>query len=162
MMRSSTSGQWRAQGLNNGGLTVIDGTYGFVYCGTNGLGLGVFKIEGSTFAGADTGGVLYEGKAQEGDDGSIYLDLNLAVPSGTPMARGAASQEVPHTRRIQTTLPPAFGDGAPQEVDAQPGSITVMIKRIRDDFLTPGTNPTLSDTHRLGAASDAYFKGRSA
>jgi|SRR3954470_21510895 hypothetical protein len=144
------------------GVTLIDGTYGFVYCGANGLGLGVFKIEAGRFAGADTGGVLYGGKAQEGGDGSIYLDLNLAVPSGTPLPQGTAAQEVPHARHIQATLPPAFGDGVPQEIAAQPGSITVMIKRIRDDFLTPGTSPTLSDTHRLGGASDAYFKGRSA
>ena len=136
---------------------MINGTYGFVYCGANGLGLGVFRIEAGTFAGADTGGVLYEGKAQEGGDGSIYLDLNLAVPSGTPMAHGTASQVVPHALRIQATLPPAFGDGVPQVIAAQPGSITVMIKRIRDDFLPPGKSPTLNDTHRLGAASDTYF-----
>ena len=30
----------------------IDGTYGFVYCGNRGLGIGVFLVEGQRLEGA--------------------------------------------------------------------------------------------------------------
>jgi hypothetical protein len=68
---------------------------------------------------------------------------------------------LPHTRQFVTTLPPAFGNGKPQEISSAPGNITVMIKQVRDDFLHPDVRPTLFDTHRLGAASDVYLKGHS-
>ena len=42
-------------------------------------------------------------------------------------------------------MPAAFGDGKPQEVIVPPGTITVMVKRVRDGFLTAGQSATLSD-----------------
>jgi hypothetical protein len=32
---------------------MIDGTYGFVYCSTEGLGIGVFTVRGEHFLGVD-------------------------------------------------------------------------------------------------------------
>jgi hypothetical protein len=40
-----------------GEAEVIEGTYGFVYCGINGLGMGVFTIKEEQFLGVDSGGV---------------------------------------------------------------------------------------------------------
>jgi hypothetical protein len=140
---------------------VIEGTYGFVYCSDNGFGMGVFTIKGERFIGVDSGGVNYDGTAKEQKDGSIALDVNLNVPSELETAQSKASQRPPLTRQFVTTLPPAFGSGKPQEISSVPGNVTVMIKQVRDDFLHPDVRPTLFDTHRLGAASDAYLKGRS-
>jgi len=137
---------------------VIEGTYGFVYCGVSGLGMGVFTIKGEQFIGVDSGGVNYDGIAQEQEDGSIALDVKLNVPPELETAQSRASQGMPHTRRFVTTLPPAFGDGKPQEISSMPGNITVMIRQVRDDFLHPDVRPTLFDTHRLGAASNVYLK----
>jgi hypothetical protein len=139
---------------------VIEGTYGFVYCSGNGFGMGVFTIKGEQFIGVDSGGVNYDGTAKEQKDGSIALDVKLNVPSELETARNA-SQRPPHTRQFVTTLPPAFGDGKPQEISSVPGNVTVMIRQVRDDFLHPDVRPTLFDTHRLGAASDVYLKGHS-
>ena len=41
----------------------IDGTYGFVYCGSTGLGVGVFCVRGDRFEGLDYAGGRYEGIA---------------------------------------------------------------------------------------------------
>ena len=60
--------------------TVIEGTYGFVYCSVNGFGMGVFTIKGEQFVGVDSGGVNYDGTAKEQEDGSIALDVKLNVP----------------------------------------------------------------------------------
>jgi hypothetical protein len=57
--------------------TVIEGTYGFVYCSVNGFGMGVFTIKGERFIGVDSGGVNYDGTAREQEDGSIALDVSL-------------------------------------------------------------------------------------
>jgi hypothetical protein len=140
---------------------MIEGTYGFVYCSDNGFGMGVFTIKGEQFIGVDSGGVNYDGTAKEQEDGSIVLDVML-VPPELETSQSRASQRPPHTRQFVTTMPPAFGNGTPQEITSVPGNVTVMIRQVRDDFLHPDVRPTLFDTHRLGAASDAYLKGCSA
>ena len=47
------------------------------------------------------------------------------------MAQAPAPQDLPHTRHIHWTFPPAFGDGEPQMVEFA-GPVTVMVKRISD------------------------------
>jgi len=113
----------------------LDGTYGCVYCGTDGLGLAVFNVKNGTVVGFDYVGDRYHGTATEnGKNGEIALDLTFNVPPGVVLVQGTAPQEVPHSRHIAQILPPAFGDGTPVEFDTGPGIVTAMIKRIPDDF----------------------------
>ena len=123
--------------------------------------MGVFTIKGEQFIGVDFGSINYDGTAKEQKDGLIALDVKLNVPSELETPQSRASQRPPHTRQFVTTLPPAFGNGKPQEITSVPGNVTVMIRQVRDDFLHPDVRPTLFDTHRLGAASDVYLKGHS-
>jgi hypothetical protein len=112
----------------------IDGTYGFVYCGATGLGIGVFTVQNDALEGSDYGGSRYIGTAKEASDGRILLSFHLEVPAGVTLVQGTAPQEFPHSKRITQTLPPNFGDGKPQELQLPPGTVTAMIKRVSDDF----------------------------
>jgi hypothetical protein len=112
----------------------LDGTYGCVYCGTDGLGLGVFNVKNDVVIGVDYVGGRYRGTAAEDINGKIALDLTFEVPPDVVLVQGTAPQEVPHSRRITQVLPPAFGDGTPVEFDTGPGIVTAMIKRIPDGF----------------------------
>ena len=140
------SARRRVVGEAIGRRTLIEGTYGFVYCSVNGFGMCVFTIKGEQFIGVDSGGVNYDGTAKEQEDGSIVLDVKLNVPPELETAQSRASQGLPHTRQFVATLPPAFGDGKPQEISSVPGNVTVMIRQVRDDFLPPDVRPTLFDT----------------
>jgi hypothetical protein len=73
----------------------IDGTYGFVYCGVNGLGLGVFTVADGVFRGRDYGGGTYEGSAREIADGTIDLALSFEVRPGMFLVQGTAAQDAP-------------------------------------------------------------------
>jgi hypothetical protein len=44
------------------------------------------------------------------------------------LAQGRASQGLPRTRQFVTTLPPAFGDGKPQEHDLRNAAFTLMLR----------------------------------
>jgi hypothetical protein len=55
--------------------------------------------------------------------------VQMHVPIGVELAHGTAPQDLPHTRHIHWTFPPAFGDGEPQMVEFA-GPVTVMVKRI--------------------------------
>ena len=72
---------------------MIAGTYSFVYCGANDVGMGQFIIgQDGGFAGADLGGVIYTGIARENDVGWITLDIQLTIPAGTTLVQGTAVQ----------------------------------------------------------------------
>jgi hypothetical protein len=134
---------------------VIDGTYGFVYCSTEGLGIGVFTVRGETFLDVDATGVQYNGIAAERDDGSIAVEVTLAAPPMSAVVEGA---EIVSSRRIEAVFPAAFGDGEPQIVAASPVTIKIMVKRLRDCFLIEGAKPIIADAFKLAATSDVYFK----
>jgi hypothetical protein len=128
----------------------IDGTYGFVYCGNQGLGIGLFLVEGQRVEGRDFAGGRYHGSVIQDENGNIHLDVKMLVPEGVVLAQGTAPQDLPHTRQIRWTFPPAFGDGKPQEVDFV-GPVTVMVKRIPDQnaaIVKHGFTP--QTTARLG------------
>jgi hypothetical protein len=113
----------------------IDGnTYGFVYCGANGVGIGAFTISGERFRGTDMAGGRYDGTARENPDGSIDLNIEFDVMPGETLVQGTAPQEVPHRRRVSQTLPPQFGDGEPLKLQSPPGTLTIMVKRIPDEW----------------------------
>jgi hypothetical protein len=112
----------------------VDGTYGFVYCGTQGLGIGIFRVRQGGVEGLDYVGGRYSGTAIEVAGGSIHLRITMEVRPGTILVQGTAPQDLPHTREIDHVFPPVFGDGKPIEVNAPPGMVTVMIRRIPDDF----------------------------
>jgi hypothetical protein len=128
----------------------IDGTYGFVYCGNRGLGIGVFLVEGQRVEGRDFAGGRYMGTAVQDGKGNIQLDVQMQVPAGVEMAQGTAAQDLPHTRHIHWMFPPAFGDGEPQMVEFA-GPVTVMVKKIPDKnaaIAKSGFTPEM--TARLG------------
>src|SRR5262245_28771101 len=108
----------------------INGTYGFVYCGNSGLGIGVFSVEGQRLEGRDFAGGIYEGAAVQDGKGNIEIDVQMQLPGGF-LEQGTEPQDLLHTRHIHWTFPAAFGDGEPQMVEFA-GPVTVIVKRIPD------------------------------
>ena len=114
----------------------IDGTYGFVYCGAEDIGIGAFTVQQGIVTGRDFGGGVYRGTATENSDGSIYLHLSFDVPAGMILVQGTAAQEMPYTKIIEGKYPPLFGDGTPVEASNPP--VTVMVKRLPSTSALPG------------------------
>lgn len=112
----------------------IVGTYGFVYCGANGVGIGVFVIDGGRLRGRDIANGRYEGTAQENSDSSISLAIDFEVMPGLSLVQGTAPQSVPHRRRVNQIVPAEFGDGAPLNFSVPPGTLTLMVKRIPNEW----------------------------
>ena len=112
----------------------IDGTYGFVYSGVNGLGVGIFTVVGEKFDGVDFGAGRYNGTAHENSDGSISISIDFDVKPGMVLVQGTAPQDIPHRRHIEHEMPPLFGDGKPVEIPSPPGFVTVMVKQVPDDY----------------------------
>ena len=113
---------------------MIDGTYAFVYSGVNGLGVGIFTVLGEKFEGVDYVCSRYTGTARENDDGTISVVIDFDVKPGMILVQGTARQDIPHRRHVEHKMPAGFGNGRPVEIPAPPGSVTVMVKRVPDDY----------------------------
>jgi hypothetical protein len=50
------------------------------------------------------------------------------------LVQGTAPQDLPHRRHIEHGMPAGFGNGRPVEISVSPGSVTVMVKRVPDDW----------------------------
>lgn len=114
----------------------IDGTYGFVYCGAEDIGIGVFIVREGSVTGRDYGGGAYHGTAAENSDGTIDLRLSFQVPAGVTLVQGTTAQEIPYTKIIEGTYPALFGDGTP--VDASNPPVKVMVKKLPPTSGLPG------------------------
>ena len=117
----------------------IDGTYGFVYCGSSGLGVGVFRVHGGRFEGMDYAGGRYEGTAVEDQHGNIHLRLTFEGPAGMDLVQGTTAQDAPIRREIRQMMPRDFGGGRPIEIISRSRTVTVMVKRIPDEFAPAAT-----------------------
>jgi hypothetical protein len=113
----------------------MNGTYGFVYCGFEGVGIGVFRIIGSALVGVDLAGGKYRGHAiKDENTGEIDLSFEMSVPAGVFLVQGTSPQDVPYKKRAAIKVPALFNDGKPFEVYIAPGPVTMMVKRIPDEF----------------------------
>jgi hypothetical protein len=122
--------------LRRGWRMGIDGTYGFVYCGAEDVGIGVFTVTGSSVTGRDFAGGSYVGTATENTDGTIDLKLSFHVPAGVGLVQGTAPQALPYTKAVEGKYPPLFGDGEPVEASMPP--VKIMVKKLPATSALPG------------------------
>jgi hypothetical protein len=114
----------------------MDGTYGFVYSGAIGIGVGIFTLRTGALEGVDSGGGRYKGTVIEHQEtGELEVSFSMFVPAGTLLVQGTSEQDIHYTKAgLTVRTPPKFGDGKPIEVYIPPGNVTVMIKRIPDEY----------------------------
>ena len=113
----------------------MNGTYGFVYCGFLGVGMGVFRVTGSELVGVDFSGAHYKGSVVEDQvTGEIDLSFDMTVPAGVFLVQGTSPQDIPYTKSATVKVPAGFGDGKPFELNFPPAPVTLMVKRIPDEF----------------------------
>jgi len=113
----------------------MDGTYGFVYSGAIGVGIGAFTIKNGVMRGSDGGNFNYRGTVSSDISGQLVIEFDMFVPAGVFLVQGNSPLEWDSTRSPpKITMPPEFGDGQPVTVDIPPGQVTLMVKRIPDDY----------------------------
>jgi hypothetical protein len=114
----------------------MNGTYGFVYSGARGVGLGIFTLRDSVLTGSDTGGAKYSGHAvQDLPTGEVTMSFEMFVPAGTLLIQGTSEQEMDYTKtNLSLTLQRDFDNGEAFTVYIPPGNVNLMIRQIPDDY----------------------------
>ncbi len=89
----------------------MDAVYGFVYCGSIGVGMGVFRVTGTDLVGVDLTGARYRGQVVvDATTGEIDFDFEMTVPAGVFLVQGTSPMDVPYTKKVSVKkLPPGFG-----------------------------------------------------
>ncbi len=110
-------------------------TFGFVYSSVAGVGMGVFTVSDSNLIGSDLAGGRYRGTVSvDAATGEIDLSFEMTVPAGVFLVQGTSPQDLPYVKSETVRVPPEFNDGKPFEIFFPPASVTLMVKRIPDEF----------------------------
>lgn len=129
---------WQKLVVRTGCITrrgTVTETYGFVYSGVAGVGIGIFRIADGKLVGTDLGGVRYRGSfVIDETTGEISLDLDQTVPAGVFLVQGTSPQDVPYIESISGKWPADFAERKPIEMHLPPGPVTLMVRRIPDNW----------------------------
>lgn len=114
----------------------VNGTYSFAYSGSLGVGVGVLSIQNSTLTGADLGGGRYHGVViPDPESAGFRVVFDMLVPAGAFLVQNASPQAISHTRSgISVDFRPDFDNGEPIKIYVPPGDITLMVRRISDEY----------------------------
>jgi hypothetical protein len=112
----------------------VDGTWGFVYAGETGIGIGALVVKDGRFHGTDSE-INYSGTiAEDPQTGELTVDLEMDVPAGVWLVGGAGPLDMRHKRQQSFKLPPRFGELTPIELPLRPGKTLVIFKPYPDDY----------------------------
>ncbi|HUK07672.1 MAG TPA: hypothetical protein VLX09_07375 [Stellaceae bacterium] len=91
-------------------MPIEDGTWGFVYCGFEGVGIGVVDVKNGRFRGRDIANGIYEGTITEGANGQWRLDFDMHQPPGAILVQGTSPSPFAMTRSHRSVEVPAQMD----------------------------------------------------
>jgi|SRR5690242_2947391 hypothetical protein len=113
----------------------IDGTWGFVYWGEAGVGIGAFVVEKDGKLRGSDGNIKYSGTAVENASSQkVHLSVDMEIPAGIALVGGAGASEFVHKRHVELDLPPRFGELAPQDASALPGRTGIVFKQVPSEW----------------------------
>lgn len=106
--------------------------YAAYFTGAAGNALGVFYIGDGIIAGADAGGLKYDGTLTERADGSLEGVVQFEVPSDTQLITGLEASG-PQKIATPVSLPRGFDDGVTVTLINTPvGPVNARFERLRE------------------------------
>lgn len=102
------------------------------FTGIAGSNMGMFCIGDGMIAGADGGGLKYDGTITEAEDGTLQGVVQFNVPSDTQLISGMTSG-IAQTLLVRLRLPPGFDDGVQvTRIETPAGPINARFERLRE------------------------------
>jgi hypothetical protein len=107
--------------------------YAAYFSGLTGASLGLFFIGDGVVAGADVGGIAYDGNYSVNASGDLVGTLAFVVPAGSPLITGfTAEPNSPVKIEMPLSLPACFYDGRVVRISTPTGPVNARFERIRD------------------------------
>ena len=109
----------------------IDGVYSAYLTGSAGQGLAMLVFKNGTIAGADVGGIKYDGTYRDADSG-YTVSLKISYPPNTLLVQGMRTGPAAETAVLNFHLPSDFLSQSFIRVDAKHGPVNVKIVKVRE------------------------------
>ncbi|MAN61812.1 MAG: hypothetical protein CMI60_07675 [Parvibaculum sp.] len=110
----------------------VEGFYRASFAGHVDFGEALLVLVDDLVAGADSGGVSYDGFYRLGN-GSIDLMLTLTVPQGTSLVQGVTARDRQLSFKVDMTVPlKEWASGVTHRVETAYGPVNVIIKKLRN------------------------------
>jgi hypothetical protein len=115
-----------------GTLIMAKTIYTAYLTGIAGTSVGLFLIGDGVLAGADVGGLIYDGQMSPTVDGGLEGIVKFLVPAGTQLISGlTATQD--QKFEVQVKLPAGFDDGKTvTRIDTPAGPVNASFVGIRE------------------------------
>jgi hypothetical protein len=109
-----------------------DGIFTMTYRGVSGdWGMGLLMMRRGTIAGADTTGIIYDGRYTI-DQSSLTFQMVMKVPPGVALVQGVPAKPTPYNVQFNASVPlDAIEKSTPVLVQLPPGPVNVILKRLR-------------------------------
>jgi hypothetical protein len=108
------------------------GLYAAYFTSAAGTSIGLFCIGDGIIAGADAGGITYDGALQPQPDGTFTGLVNYTVPPDHALITGNSGSS-PHNVWLPLDFPQTFADGKTVfRLDTPLGSVSARFVRLRD------------------------------
>jgi hypothetical protein len=113
---------------------MIEGFFRIAFTGTAGSGFGVLVLRNGSVAGADVGGVIYDGTYTENPStGEISIKLDMIAPAGASLVQTGIPLTTPKSVPITAIIDKAnMNSDKPTLLQTPLGPVNVVFKKIRD------------------------------
>ena len=103
------------------------------FTGATGQSMGMFYFGDNLVAGADVGGIRYDGKMVEQPDGALVGQVKFIVPPGTEIITGLAAGQQQQEITAQISLPKGFAEtGQVVRIDTPAGPVAARFEALRE------------------------------
>ena len=110
----------------------MNGIYVMYFTGAAGSGEGLILLKDGILAGADGGGVLYDGTYKISEDGeNLAGSISVNVPPGVGLVTGATAGSEPLKFELPLSLPTSLGEGRSLTIRTPTGPLNIIFKRLR-------------------------------
>ena len=111
---------------------MVEGFYAITFRGYSDWGTGMLVLFNGIVAGADIGGVTYDGFYTSNDE-AIEIALTLTVPPGTHLVQGIPAQSHQYSFKLETKIDlRTWSLQQPILIQTAYGPVNVLFKKVRN------------------------------
>ena len=111
---------------------MIEGFYSISFSGRSGSGTGVIALFKGVIAGADAGGVTYDGYYKLQID-IVEIAMTLNVPPGSWLVQGIPSQSKPYSFKVEANIQlDKWSLEQPMLIHTVFGPVNIIFRKIRN------------------------------
>ena len=110
----------------------LSGIYAGYMAAAGGQGMALFVFNSGVIAGADMGGVQFDGSYRTNDDGTFTGTVDVKIPAGVTVIQGVTAPPAGLQYQVPLSMPADFISQPYFELTTPLGRVNVRLQKLRD------------------------------